>query len=110
MNRVHVLNALPGAIIPPQGGHLEIVSLTWDLWAAKLRRHPGWVSAVGHADTAKLISLFSGVEVEFNRVSVPVLEVGDEHLLALYQGPRLPEGATHLPEGATLSPYLLTFY
>lgn len=59
------------------------------------------VSAVGHADTARLFSAILGRTIEPNRVSV---EIGDddELLVGQYVGPRLPEGATELPEGATI--------
>lgn len=59
------------------------------------------VSAIGHADTARVVSGILGFEVACNRMQVS-LEPGDILYLAQYKGPRLPEGATTLPEGATL--------
>ena len=62
---------------------------TWpDLWVFA---H----SIVGHPDTARLLG------VECNRQSV-LLNREDELLVAQYIGPRLPEGATELPEGARI--------
>jgi hypothetical protein len=58
-------------------------------------------SAVGHADTAAVFSDVLGVDVPTNRVSV-TLNVGDLALVGQYSGPRLPEGATTLPEGAAI--------
>ena len=58
-------------------------------------------SAVGHADTAAVFADVLGVPVPCNRVSV-TLEDGDTALVGQYSGPRLPEGATTLPEGATI--------
>lgn len=58
-------------------------------------------SCVGHADTAALISALLGYEVVMNRVSTS-LKAGDRLLIAQYNGARLPEGATSLPEGARL--------
>lgn len=58
-------------------------------------------SAVGHADTAAVFSDVLGVPVPCNRVSVSLKE-GDVALVGQYSGPRLPEGATSLPEGATI--------
>jgi len=59
------------------------------------------VSAVGHADTAALFSVLLGRAVPQNRVSVKV--ASDVILLVgQYVGPRLPEGATTLPEGAVV--------
>jgi Domain of unknown function (DUF1874) len=59
------------------------------------------VSIVGHADTAQLLSAILGREVKVNRVSTTLLH-GDELFVAQYNGPRLPEGATSLPEGAKI--------
>ena len=58
-------------------------------------------SAVGHADTAAVFSSVLGVTVPCNRATV-ALKDGDLALVGQYSGPRLPEGATTLPEGATI--------
>ncbi len=52
----------------------------------------GLVSAVGHADTARVLG------VEPNRINVH-LSKGDTAYVAQLQGGRLPEGSTTLPEG-----------
>ena len=62
----------------------------------------GFVSAVGHADTALLFSSALGVDVRTNRVSVTLAE-GEQALLGQYSGPRLPEGASVLPDGAKIT-------
>lgn len=64
-------------------------------------------SAVGHADTARIFSGQLGCEIEAARVSV-TLEPGQSALLGQYRGPRLPEGATALPEGAVIDWYFVT--
>ena len=61
-------------------------------------------SVVGHADTARVISSILGWEVPANRVSYSV-EKGDILYVAQYTGPRLVEGATELPDGATIKFY-----
>ena len=58
-------------------------------------------SAVGHADTAAVFSSVLGVEIPCNRATVALKE-GDVALVGQYSGPRLPEGATALPEGAAI--------
>lgn len=58
-------------------------------------------SAVGHADTATVFGVVLGIPVECRRVNV-VLGRGDGAILGQYIGPRLPEGATALPEGAAI--------
>lgn len=102
----YILNALPGACLPSQGGNLGLTPISWDQFRI-FAQEVGAQSAVGHKDTASLVSSLAGFEVPFQRVSVPEFQEGDRHLLALYRGPRLPEGATMLPEGATLTPFLL---
>ena len=62
---------------------------------------PACVSAVGHADTAAVFSSVLGVEIPCNRATVALKE-GDVALVGQYSGPRLPEGAVSLPEGATI--------
>ena len=63
---------------------------TWpDVWVV------GAHSIVGHPDTARLLG------VECNRQSV-MLGPDDDLIVAQYIGPRLPEGATELPEGARI--------
>ena len=61
----------------------------------------GAISAIGHADTARVVSGILGFEVSENRMNVALKEE-DVLYVAQYKGPRLPEGATELPEGATL--------
>lgn len=61
----------------------------------------GFTSAVGHADTAKIIGDQLGVVVQPNRTSV-TMDSNTELIIAQYIGPRLPEGATELPEGAVI--------
>ena len=58
-------------------------------------------SAVGHADTARILSSILGKEIPTNRVTI-TLNPGDSAIVAQYIGPRLQEGATQLPEGAIL--------
>ena len=65
-----------------------------------------WVSGVGHADTAAVFSSELGRQVECNRTTV-ALQPGDRVLVGQYTGPRLPEGATELPEGAAIQWWLV---
>jgi hypothetical protein len=67
----------------------------------------GTQSAVGHADTAAVFSSVLGKTVEMNRANVS-LTAGDSVLVGQYSGPRLPEGATQLPEGATIKWLVVT--
>lgn len=58
-------------------------------------------SAVGHADTAAVFSRVLKLSIPCNRATVS-LSKGDRAIVGQYSGPRLPEGATELPEGATI--------
>lgn len=70
----------------------------------------GLESAVGHADTAAVFSALLGVGVPMNRASVRLLPGIAEHMLVgQMTGPRMPEGATTLPEGAEVQWVLIKF-
>ena len=58
----------------------------------------GFVSAVGHADTANVLSSTLGINIPMNRVNIS-LTPGDVLVVAQLTGGRLPEGSTTLPEG-----------
>lgn len=61
-------------------------------------------SAIGHADTATLFSEILNIPLTVNRVSIKLgaSEKNTSLLIGQYNGPRLPEGATTLPEGASI--------
>ena len=61
-------------------------------------------SVIGHADTARVIGGLLGREIPANRVTYKA-QPGDVLYVAQYTGPRLPEGATQLPEGAEIRFY-----
>jgi hypothetical protein len=71
--------------------------------------HEGIESCVGHESTAALFSSLIGKPVKANRVSVS-LEPGEIVIVGQYSGPRLEEGAVHLPEGATLRWIAVTLF
>lgn len=58
-------------------------------------------SAIGHADTARIISSLLGEEIPTSRITVQLVKY-QTVVVAQYIGPRLPEGATELPEEATI--------
>jgi Domain of unknown function (DUF1874) len=61
----------------------------------------GVESCVGHADTASVFSEQLGVQIPAARATVTLAD-GEMILVGQYSGPRLPEGATSLPEGANI--------
>lgn len=58
-------------------------------------------SAIGHADTAKVVGGLLGIDLPANRANIS-LNPGEKMVVAQYIGSRLPEGATQLPEGARI--------
>jgi len=58
----------------------------------------GFVSAIGHQDTANVISNMLGVQVDNNRINVS-LNYDTILIVAQIVGGRLPEGSTELPDG-----------
>lgn len=75
--------------------------------AEHLLKAEDWVSAVGHEDTARVFSDQLNHKIEPNRTTVQLGE-DDMLLVGQYTGPRLPEGASRLPEGATINWWLVT--
>jgi len=67
----------------------------------------GFESTVGHADTAAVYTDVLGMHVPAVRSTVS-LKKGDLAIIGQYRGPRLPEGAHVLPEGATIQWLRLT--
>jgi len=65
----------------------------------------GWTSAIGHKDTAAVVSGLLGQEIKENRLNVKLSDSRDSLLVAQYNGPRLPEGSTTLPAGAEIQFY-----
>jgi hypothetical protein len=65
------------------------------------------VSAVGHADTAAVLSNMLGIEVPMNRMNIS-LDEDTEIYVAQLVGGRLPEGSTTLPEGFAFKFYRVT--
>lgn len=74
--------------------------------AKKMLSKDNFESYIGHEDMAKVLSEMTGLKVESRRETLKIKE-GDSLLVAQYSGPRLPEGATKLPEGAKVLFYYI---
>ena len=96
---MYLLNAFSLNMVSefPAEVHVEEVGLE----GARKALADGFESAVGHTDTAAVFASQLGTKVPANRVKV-ALKKGETALVGQYRGPRLPEGATTLPEGATI--------
>lgn len=85
--------------------HLQLNSLS--LEEAKGFLSKGFVSYVGHPDTAKILENMLGLVVTVNRSSFSAKDA--VMIVAQYIGPRLPEGTTILPEGSKIDFKLVTW-
>lgn len=104
---MHILNAFSLNMIDPEAAAVTVRFAKMSRGVVGyIGRDSGLSSAIGHADTARIVSSLIGVDIPMKRESV-VLRPGDVAIVAQYRGERLPEGATELPEGATLEFYLV---
>lgn len=78
--------------------NVEVEPLTLD--DVKSLLNEGFISAVGHQDTANVLSDMLGLGVPCNRINVR-LTPDDTLVVAQLVGGRLPEGSTKLPDGFT---------
>jgi len=77
---------------------------------------PDVAIAIGHTDTARIVGGLLGLpEEDINRMveaaqTRPTVRMatGDRAVVAQYIGPRLPEGANKLPEGARVEFFFVT--
>lgn len=79
---------------------LSIIPLLPD-YAARMLKELPFVSAIGHNDTAAVVSTMLGVDVPQNRINI-ALQDEDILLVAQIIGGRRPEGATALPDGVEI--------
>jgi len=99
---LYIVNAFSLQMLPPETGRgLLTVERIDSEEASHLLTCREWASAIGHADLAALVSADLEADIKASRQSV-TLDHCTELLVAQYRGPRLPEGTTQLPEGATI--------
>ena len=105
---MYLCNALSlGMLAARAGTTIYISAVSAEIIAEQIKL--GFVqSAVGHEPTAVLFSAILGVPVAMARATLSLGD-GDACLVGQYIGPRLPEGATTLPEGATIEWLRLDF-
>ena len=92
------LNMLPTG---DWSGNLHIQNLTQEGAREYLKFWANITSAVGHESTAAILTEQLGVTIPMNRCNV-VMDKFTTLLVGQYNGPRLQEGATSLPEGASI--------
>jgi hypothetical protein len=107
---VYVTNAFSLNMLPDNCtvANILVTKISLDTAREFLKRNT-FQSYIGHADLASIASNLLGVPLEVNRQTLTVKE-GDAVLVVQYRGPRLPEGTTTLPEGATLEFWLVDIF
>lgn len=95
-----VLNAFSLNMLATLPADITVVEVSAG-YVATVLAEDGLESAVGHDTTAAVFSAVLGLEVPYNRATV-TLSAGSTVVVGQYSGPRLVEGATALPEGATI--------
>jgi len=96
---IKVCNAFSLSMVSALVADIKVIQIT----PAEVKEflEVGVESCVGHADTANVFSQQLGVQIPAARATVSLAD-GEMILVGQYSGPRLPEGATSLPEGANI--------
>jgi hypothetical protein len=96
------LNMLPADLLP------ATISVQEVMLEEVASAAPEATSAIGHQSLINILRSKFGLNIEANRISVS-LSGEDVLYVVQYIGPRLPEGATTLPEGAQIKFLKVTF-
>lgn len=92
---IYIGNVFTGNFMKTNNWTARSAEISWtEFDEFKNKEH---INFFGHEDVAKMVGM------EMNRISISV-DSGDIIVLAQYNGPRLPEGCTKLPEGAKITP------
>lgn len=100
---IYIANAFSINMLPEIGEHETAVVEFTALNKEDVKQYLGgeFKSVVGHPDLAATISGELGIQIPHNREPIKLAK-SDVLIVAQYIGPRLPEGSTKLPEGATI--------
>jgi len=101
---IRLLNAFSLNMVAESQGSLHFKEIS--LPDARDLLGGGFESAVGHADTAAVMADQLGIGVSANRVTI-AFHKGDRAVVGQYRGPRLEEGVSKLPEGASIIWYFI---
>ena len=109
MTKVVIANAFSLNMLSLEVGitDLQVCPASPDVIRQEIEEEGGFTSVVGHADTAAVFSSLLGLDVPCNRATF-TLEEDVVLFVGQYKGPRLPEGATSLPEGAKVEWAMVT--
>jgi len=101
-----VTNAFSINMLEAKRQEIDFKPLTVDEAREFLLEGP-FETAVGHGDTSAILTAHVGVLIQANRVNVEFIPHATRLIVGQYRGPRLEEGTTELPEGATIQWWLV---
>lgn len=100
--KLYISNAFSIQMLDPdKATDLHIFPMTEGGVREFIRDGFSFTSAIGHADTAAVVSSIIGQELPAQRINLK-LQKGDILIVAQLMGGRLPEGSTTLPEGFSI--------
>ena len=97
---LYITNAFSIQMLPTVETGLTFKPITLEQ-AMKMVKANIFISSVGHADTANVVSELLNADIPMNRIPIKLGD-NDVALIAQLMGGRLPEGATTIPEGMTI--------
>lgn len=100
--KFYLTNAFSINMLERGGQDLSFVPVNKNA-VCNLLRNEQVIPAIGHRDTAEIVSRILDTDHNlFNRTDVALMRGETSLIIAQYRGPRLPEGATVLPAGASI--------
>ena len=104
MAKVYLTNAFSLNMLSSSESMIKIKEVSKE--QAKTVLGDDYTNAIGHADLASVVANDLGIDITANRITVTI-QPGDTLVVAQYRGPRLAEGTTTLPDGATIKYYMI---
>ena len=107
----YLVNAFTIAMCPKDSTHVDVTFRQASVEEARdwLKHNPDFVNRIGHIQTNNIVKAMLKVNIGKGKRVSTRLHNGDELLVAQYMGPRLPEGARTLPEGADIKFWWVEF-
>lgn len=99
--RTYLSNAFSLNMLERANQRIHLVPVSTTEARAHLSYPSGFTCAIGHADTAHVVGGDLDLALDACRIDVQ-LQPDDILVVAQYRGPRLPEGASTLPDGAAI--------
>lgn len=110
MKKVFIANSFSIQMLPELQSGIDVRIWPMSVGSVKEFKRDGieFESAIGHADTATVVSNILNQEIKAQRINIK-LQSGDILIVAQLMGGRLPEGSTTLPDGFSIKFFGITF-